>query len=332
LLCALALVFSARSALASEGRTAAEALDQAERDDAALKLGKAADEYEEALRLDPTMRDRMRAEQRASAIRLRAEDDFLPLAALERVRRDPVLASDESTIDELVHASQGFPPGLVRVEVWMLAAEAYDKRLGRASDAATLWRLVAADPRADSVTVQSALRSLAMYHLARGDYAGAKAVISMPRANAAALDRGLERDVGRAILRHHLHDASVLALGALFLFAGASFFGRWRAGRLRDVLTRAGRTSVLPLAYAAYVAIAGALLAQTYEGGTARPFLLFGLALAPLLLLARAWSLAGSPARWARALRAGLCMTSTLGVAFLVLERVNVAYLESIGL
>ncbi|MDF2697492.1 MAG: hypothetical protein K0S65_5875, partial [Labilithrix sp.] len=105
-----------------------------------------------------------------------------------------------------------------------------------------------------------------------------------------------------------------------------------RAGRLDRVVARAQASSRLIVLYAAYVALAGAALATGYEEGRARPFLLFGVVLVPLLLVARAWSAAGSTRALARAARAVLCATSALAAAFLVLEHVDVAYLEGLGL
>ena len=102
--------------------------------------------------------------------------------------------------------------------------------------------------------------------------------------------------------------------------------------QIQDVLQRVRASSRIVLAYAAYVAVVGALLAAGYEEGTARPFLLFGAVLVPLLLLARAWGAAGSQEPRARGMRAALCAASALGAAFLVLEHVDVAYLEGLGL
>ena len=104
---------------------ALRALEQAERDDAAFAFAPALVHYEEALRLDPTMPRAMAAEMRAKTLRGRAEGAYAPLVVLERVRRDPNLASDATTIDALLAASLRFPPGVVRVEAWVLVAEAY---------------------------------------------------------------------------------------------------------------------------------------------------------------------------------------------------------------
>jgi hypothetical protein len=136
----------------------------------------------------------------------------------------------------------------------------------------------------------------------------------------------------RALRRHKLHLASIAALTSAGVLALIAFVRAARAGRLAAVIDRTRASSRLVIAYCAYVAVAGGMLASGYEEGTARPFLLFGVLLVPLLLIARAWGAAGSPARAARSLRAGLCATSALGAAFLVLEHVDVGYLEGLGL
>jgi hypothetical protein len=308
---------------------AARLLEQAERDDADLALGKALAGYDQALRLDPSMAGAMHAQQRGAALRARSEGDFEPLAKLERIRRDPKLSSDPRAIDELVRAAETFPPGLVRVEVWMLAAEAYAGRLGRPADAVPLWRRIAADPRADRVAANGAARSLVGHHLAHGDLAGAEAAVAVLGSNA---DPTLARDVQRATRRHLIHLGSIAVIGLAIGLAATAIGKAIRARRHGVVVARARRSSGLVIGYAAYVAIAGAALATGYEDGTGRPFLLFGGVLVPLLLLARAWGAAGSQSRRARGSRAVLCAASALGAAFLVLEHVDVSYLEGLGL
>jgi hypothetical protein len=302
-------------------------LEQAEHDDEALQLRSALDGYDEALRLDPSMSKAMRAEKRAAAIRARSEGDLAPLAAFERVRRSPALSSDATAIDALVHASETFPPGLVRLEVWSFAAEAYAGRLGRPDDALPLWQRVVDDPTGDPVLARSALQSIATLQLARADLASAEAA-----ARNVLADPKLARDVHRAVWRHRLHIASITVIALALALAVLAVVRGARAGRLQTILGRARSSTRLVLAYAAYVSIAGGLLASGYEEGTARPFLLLGAVLVPLLLVARAWGAAGSSAPRARGLRAALCATSALGAAFLVIEHVDVSYLEGLGL
>jgi hypothetical protein len=323
----LVLAFVPRPARAAEtdARAAAmQAMDRAEKEDEALAFPSALADYEAALRLDPTMSRAMRAEARSKALRARAEGDFIPLGALERVRRSPELSSDAAAVDALVRAAEAFPPGLVRVETWMFAAEADARRFGRPAEAAPLWRRVVVDPAADAVTIASARAALVELDLAAGDRASA------------ALDAGGAQDlvakVHRAARRHGLHIASIASVAALVVFALVGIARAVRGGRAGSIRVAVRKSARLVAAYAAYVAIAGGALAAGYEDGNARPFLLFGIVLLPLLALARAWAAAGSAARQAQALRAVVAAASALGAAFLVLESVDVRYLEGLGL
>lgn len=312
---------------ADDRARAAAALTQAEHDDEALDLERALLGYEEALRLDPSTSKAIRAEQRARSLRARSEGGFAPLVRLERVRRSPALASDATAIDELVRDADGFPPGLVRLEAWDLAAEAYAGRLGRPTDAIALWRRVIADPATDPVTVRAAIKSMTSLLLARGMIADAEAAITHPLA-----DAQLVRDVHRVVRRHTLHTIAIAALALAFGLAATAVVRAGRAGRLRSVLAQTRAASRLVVVYATYVAVAGAALASGYEDGTSLPFLLLGVVLVPLLFIARTWGAAGSTARSARAFRAALCATSAVAAAFLVLERTDVTYLEGLGL
>jgi hypothetical protein len=126
--------------------------------------------------------------------------------------------------------------------------------------------------------------------------------------------------------------ASLATVGALVVLAGGAIARAVRGGRSSVLRAEIRKSAGLIAAYATYVAVAGGALAAGYEDGNARPFLLFGIVLAPLLALARGWAAAGSTTAAARALRAIVAAASALGAAFLVLESVDVAYLEGLAL
>lgn len=322
-------IATAREARAGSPETARaiERIEEAERLDAALELGAAADAYEDALRLDPATPKAMRATARARSIRARSEGAYAPLAALERVRRDPHLASDPQAIDELARASASWPEGHVRVEAWVLVAEAYAHRLDRVTDALPLWERILGDAKAEPASREASAKSLAVYYLEHHDDPKAIALTDRPEVPAS-----LKTEIRRVVRRHRLHAASIAMLGLTALAAIVAIVSaarRQRGGLVLDVLRRSRR---LILGYAAYVAIGGAILASSYEEGTSRPFLLLGLVLVPILFLARAWGAAGRGSKLARLGRATLCAASTLGAAFLVLESVDVVYLEGLGL
>ena len=304
-------------------------LRQAEKDDEALDLASALAHYDEGRALDPGSPRAPRAEARAAALRAHAEGDFVPYAKLERVRRDPALASDPRAIEELVREAEAFPPGLVRVEVWTVAAEAYAHRFGRPLDAEALLHRVVVDPLTDRVVAQKAARDLVTLRLSRGDLEGAEEAV---RAAGPRADANLARDVRRTSRRRNLHYAAIVALLALALLAARAVASAARAGVGARVRRALGTTWKLALGYAAYVALGGALLASGYEAETSKPFLWFGAVLVPVLIVARAWGAAGGDTRAARAGRATLCAAAATGAAFLVLEGIDVALLEGFGL
>jgi hypothetical protein len=304
-------------------------LDNAEHDDDALDFAHALAHYDEGRALDPGSGGAPRADTRAATLRAHAEGAFVPYAKLERVRRDPTLSSDPRVIEDLVREAESFPVGLVRIEVWVMAAEAYANRLGRPLDADALLHRVLADPLTDRVVAQKAARDLVALRLGHGDLEGADEAVAVAGGRA---DPRLARDLRRAARRRNMHGASIALLVAMALFAARATFAAARRGagaRVRGAIRGAWK---LALGYAAYVSIGGALLASGYEAGTTKPFLYFGMVLVPLVLVARAWAAAGGSSRSARGGRAALCAMAAAAAAFLVLEAVDVTYLEGMGL
>lgn len=332
------LVVAVAWLIATAGSAAAEPSNR-ERAETTLRAAEAADEaldfaaalarYDEGRALDPGSARAPRAEARAAILRAHAEGGFVPFAKLERVRRDPALSSDPKVIDELVHDAEGFPPGLVRVEVWVLAAEAFAHRFARPADADALLRRVVVDAHTDSVVGRKATRDLVALQLARGDLAAADAAVRLAGDRA---DPQLVLEVRRALRRRKLHGAAIAVLVAMLVLAARACVAAARRGAFAGVLRALSRTWRLAVGYAAYVAVGGALLASGYEAGTTRPFLFFGAALVPVVLVARAWAAAGGGSRAARTARAVLCALGAVGAGFLVLEGVDVAFLEGMGL
>ena len=304
-------------------------LRQAEREDDALDFAHALAHYDEGRALHPGSGRAPRAEARAATLRTHAEGDFVPYAKLERVRRDPSLSSDPHVVEELVRDAESFPAGLVRVEVWVMAAEAYAHRFARPLDAEALLHRVVVDPLAERVVAQKAARDLVVLRLGRGDLAGAEEAVRVAGRRA---DPQLDGDVRRAVRRQKMHIAAIAVLLAMVVLAVRAAFAAARRGAAAQMRGAVAKTWRLALAYAAYVAVGGALLASGYEAGTTKPFLYFGIVLVPIVLLARAWAAAGSQSAGARGGRAALCAMAAAAAAFLVLEGVDVTFLEGMGL
>jgi hypothetical protein len=321
-LACLACLACGNAAAAEPGEHAepADRYGRAQDEDAHMQFAAALQDYEHALASAPSDRRAPLAQARIADLRAHAEGDFAPLQRLERVKRDPRLAADAGAIDALVREADQFPPGAVRVEAWVLAAEAYAHRLGRPHDAIPLYKRVLRDPAADPVLAKKAARDLVTMLLADRDWTGATDAARFGGPE-------LTRLVARAVRRRWLHFASIGVLGALVALTV-------RAARRNMPAVIASTRKALPLvvAYAAYVAVAGALLASGYEPGSGTPFLAFGAALVLVLLVARAWASAGSAGRGARAGRGVLAASSAVAAAFLVLEAVDMAYLDGLGL
>jgi hypothetical protein len=300
------------------------------------RLDEEAGEYPQALIDDracidaaPTTRWAFRASDRITWLRARSEGDFAPLRRLESVRHDPGLSDDPATLDSLVREADGFPPGMVRVESRMLVAEAWLSRLNRPDDAIVLLRRVIDEPKIDPLTLRLAEHELVDALIARGRIDEAVAEVT---AHPSRLDLRYVRQVKRLRTRRF---ATFAAEGILAAFVLLSLAAMVRAGQ-RQVLGEAWRSlrSMLPAAalFVAFVALGGGLLASQYETGNARPFLLLGAGVLPLVLLARLWSAVGSQARAARVARSLLCGATVMATAFMLLETMTPQYLEGFGL
>jgi len=311
----------------AEDRAAAETiLAHAEQDDEAFAFARALAGYDEGRRRDPGSPRAPRAEARAAILRAHAEGDFAPFTELERVRRDPARSSDPHAIDTLVQHAAGFPPGLARLESRVVAAEAYAHRFERPTEAEPLLEQVIADPLADPVTAQKASRDLVELRVSRKDLGAAGAAVQLAGSRA---DPALGRYVRRLERRRSVRLAAIATLLGMSLLAAQRALTGGRGPLVRAALGRAWK---LIVAYAFYVAGGGALLASGFEQGTGTPFLWFGVALVPVLLVARAWGAAGGPGRAARLGRSSMCAAGAIGAAFLVLEGIDVGFLEGLGL
>ncbi len=269
------------------------------------------------------------AAERAAWLDARSEGGFVPLARLERVRREPDRADDPAEIDALARDLETFPAGRVRSEARMVVAEAWLGRMRDPPRAIVELRRVVSDPDALELTARLAERELVEALAATGAIAGAAAEA---HARAAWLDRDFVRSIDRLVRRRW---ARLAAAGVLAVFAVsvAVALGRALARRsLGGALRALGRAAPASAAFVAFVAGAGALLASLYEAGNASPFLLLGAAVLPLVLVARAWGAVGSERTASRIGRCALCAATVLAAAFVVLDAVNPAYLEGFGL
>lgn len=309
-------------------RAQAEAsFDRAEQALAAGRFGEAREAYREALAIDPGARFAPIARARAAALDAHAEGGFGPLAKLEALRRAPSRRGDRAAITALEQEIPSFPAGKVRSEAALLVAEAWRHPLGEPRRAIAALMFAVEDSAADPLTRAFALSELVALRRERGELAEAHALVERyPDLSPAT--RAL---VQRLVRRTKLRGAAIAVLALLALIGiGALVRVARRRGGVRDV----PRAVVRPLAVAAslYLGGAGALLARSRDGDP-RPFLLLGMGVLAIDVIARTWRLASGDERArARAARAAAGAAGVLAVAFLALERTDASYLESFGL
>jgi hypothetical protein len=277
-----------------------------------------------------------RAQGRIEWIDARSEGDFAPLAALERVRRNPDAADDPAVIAALAERASQFPPGRVRVEALMLVAEAWLGRLHRPDLALDPLRLVESDPNADPLTARLAEREVVDAEIARG---ALREATTEAHAHAARLDPRFVTHVDTLARRRVLFYA---ALGEIALFVALTLGALVRAVRaaprasdgIRLQRLRTSLRGLGPIAagFGAYVALVGGALASRYESGNAAPFLALGAVTVPLVLCAHVWNAVGGGNALARAARALLSGVSVVAAAFVLLDVVNPTYLDGFGL
>jgi hypothetical protein len=294
-----------------------------------LAFARAIEDDRSAMSAAPNTRWAVRASDRVDWLRARSEGDFAPLARLERVRRDPSAAADPGAVDALARDLESFPPGTVRVEARMLVAEAWLGRMHRPEAAIGQLRKVTEDPKADPLTARLAERELVDALVASGrlDEAAAEA-----RAHATRLDARFVRQVQRLILRRKVRLGARVVLGAFALLAVVGLVRAGRRGALGEAARSLRALGPVALLFVAFVAVGGGVLASNYESGNATPFLWLGVAVLPLLLVARAWSAVGSQRTAARAARAALCGASVVAAAFVLLDTLEPQYLAGFGL
>jgi hypothetical protein len=308
-------------ALSAASNEAEQLFAKAEQEEHDLAFGAALADYDASIATEPSNRYALRAAARSRWLRARAEGSFVPLERLERVRRDPSAQHDASTVDALAHDLETFPVGEVRTEARMFVAEAYTS-LHRTPDAERELDALLDDPAgAAPIRAQAAIR-LADIAMARGDVAAAKHAAD----RVASIDAPLVTQVAHWARRRVIER---VAIGVIALFViGSAVATAKRARRLGELGTFAPRAFAL----CAYLGLVAGLLANAFERGNALPFLVLAALVLPVALLARAWALAGASTLVARALRATLGAVTVVAIAFLVLDKIDVRYLESFGL
>jgi tetratricopeptide (TPR) repeat protein len=319
---------SASAAALARKERAEERFGRAEQALAEGRFREALAGYREAIAIDPSARCAPVAAARAADLEAHAEGEFGPLAKLEATRRDPQKSGDRTAITALEQEIPSFPDGRVRSEAALLVAEAWWHRLGEPRRAIAPLTFAVEDRAADRLTRALALTELVAVRRELDELAEASDLVERyPDLSPGTRDR-----VRRLFRRTELRAISLVVLALLALIGiGSLVRVARRLGGVRDV----PRAVVRPHAVAAslYLGGAAALLARLRGDGDPRPFLLLGLGVLAIDVIARTWRLASGDRRAAaRAARAVTCAVGVVAVAFLAIERTDAGYLESFGL
>lgn len=297
---------------------------RAEAAEESMQFAEAAQLYRRLLDETPSFYKAPRARARLTNLEAHAEGDYAPLTRLESVRRDPALAASPDAISALEKEAESFPDGPVRTEARLFAAGAWLSHLADPSRAIAPAEAVVRDTGADPLSRKLALRQLVEAHRLGEDLPSAVAAVdAFPE-----LLPDLWDEVHREARRVWLRRGALGTMLALLLWGG--FVSVRLLRNLGFSHTRALLLRPLPLICAAWIALAGAWLATSYDASDPSPFLFLGAQLVLIDIAARALS-AGSK-RVAPPIRAGLCLAAALAAAFLALDMSDPAYLDSFGL
>lgn len=315
-----ALLLGALPARADEADDAFAAAVRAEE---RLELAAALEGYRRAFALRPSAAFATRARMRADDLAEHAEGDFVPLATLLRVRRDPARASDPAELSRLFDAARGFPSGPVRAEALLLCAEAFGRRLKLPERAIAPARLLAEDASIPRQARGQGLTLLVEALEATGQADEARRVANANRDLVPALALRFARDARRVTM------ARIATSGLAVLLASALvalvLLVRRRAWSACRAVVRAPVSVLVTL----LLAVGGAALARAFdEGVTLRPFVLLGVG---ILVVDRSVALVRE-ARGSRGLALLVGLIGVLSVAVLSLSWSDPSFLESFGL
>ncbi len=269
------------------------------------------------LELDPSGSFGDDARARILYLNARDDDAFAMLSLLEHARRiDP---ENAASLEELRRRAYALAPSrALRSESLLLLGDAYLRLgdFGRAKEAF----LEVVSSTSDEFSKR--LAATRLYEVARlsHDDGLARRVAEEGRGEPWILDDFL-RARRRGIAR-------TLARCVLVVYATLAAFALVRMRRSDERKSRAEIPAAAILATMGWIALGG-VFANNYETGSYRPFLWFAIFSAPLLV-ATTWIRQAFPNR--RALLGSLAALSILGAAFLVLDRINPAYLRGFSL
>ncbi|MBK8251546.1 MAG: tetratricopeptide repeat protein [Polyangiaceae bacterium] len=309
-----------------EAKSAFELGEIAEKE---MRFGEALEAYERAVRLDPSAPFVPAASARAEDLKRHSEGGFEPLAALEKVRRDPQKNRDAAAIDALALAAEGFPDGPVRSEARLVAAEAYEHVLGRPEAAIKALQAILKDGSAGKSVKVLALSELVTLLEAKGDLDTALEVVE---SNADLLPR-VTREVQLKVRRRSIARVCLGFLGAALAAALGGMIVRAR--QLGDVRKVAAELSLKKgFGFAFYAGAGGAVMARWLDkAGDPIPFLALGAVIVGAMVVGRAVGFYGKVERAGVRAFAGLTgVLSLFAGAYWIIWKLRPDVLELVGL
>lgn len=303
------------------------AYERAENAAADMRFADALAAYEQAATLDPSAPFIRVARARSADLRAHAEGDFIPLTRLEKVRRNPSARRED--IESLAHDAAQFPPGRVRGEAQLVAAEAFWHRFGAPDLAVRALETVLEDTSADRLTRALGLTEIVALHRERDRLDLAASLVNRHPDLAPNLTAEIRRLVRRVWLGRM---AWIGFSGLIFLGAIGTLRALWQQRRdpektIRHVVRPAS------VAFALYLGGVASILVRLHGEGDVRPFLWLGFGGLAVDIAARGWR-AGfvDERRFMRITRALTSAIAIFAVAFLALQYADAVYLETIGL
>jgi hypothetical protein len=250
--------------------------------DEALRFDEAVQAYRQAFLAEPSAPFAPAARNRALWLEQRAKGGFVPLATLERLRRDPQAERDASRVAAFYETAQDFPPGQVRVESMLLVADLSLRLLDNPAQARQAWQRVLHDPAAGQADRAMALGGLVDQALSRGELSEA-AQWARTFGDAAP---GLRAKVLR-LQRRALVTRTAAAL--LLSVAASSLAAAARSLRRRGLPALRALVPWWAWFFGLYLGAGGAALAYAHSKAEVMPFLVLGGGTTLLIGAARAW-------------------------------------------
>jgi hypothetical protein len=215
------------------------------------------------------------ADLRIRWLSARSEGDFVPLARLNGVKRDPAASSDPAAMEAFARDVDTFPPGTVRGASRVLIGTAW-LDLHRPKDAIREFRKVVTDPRAEGIDARFAKRGLVDALLTDGQLEEASQQVEM---YALQLEPQVVVRIRRLVRRRALMRGSEIGLGASALLGTMVLvYLRWRRGP--GALRRAWSSTRAPARVAIALLCAAAVVASAFVlAGTSAPAFLERLSL-----------------------------------------------------